>query len=146
MFPRTVEKANYRPTKKRRQNKIPFPRKPRAYVDCSGLDSLCPICSEISRMYCRKCGDTTCHDCRDTNPEAMCGCHFSYICSIEGDARPMCLRLEQGTALRCYNGPHEAEVRASSPGANMGSRKSNTRKSLDISLRRGEATPPRRLS
>ena len=51
-------------------------------------------------MYCRKCGDTTCSDCRNTDMNVNCGCHNSHICQMDGENRPICLRAEQEEALQ----------------------------------------------
>ena len=91
---------------------MPPKGKPKAYWECPEPGTTCPYCSEITDLYCRKCGDTTCSDCRTTNPDTWCICHKSHICSVDKDSRPICLRPEQEEVLHYYGGLSDEEVKA----------------------------------
>ena len=81
----TSRETKYRPIKQRRQNKMPPRGKPKAYKECPEPGTICPYCSEITDLCCRKCGDTACSDCRTTGPDTACSCH-KHLFSRQGQA------------------------------------------------------------
>ena len=89
---------------------MPPKGKPKAYKECPEPGTTGPYCSEITDMCCRKCGDTTCSDCRTTDPNTVCRCRKTHICSVDKDKRPICLRPEQENVLHFYGGLSTEEV------------------------------------
>ena len=63
------KETKYRPIKQRKQNKMPFKGKPKAYKEYPELGTTCPYYSEITDIYCRKSIDITCSDYRTTDPK-----------------------------------------------------------------------------
>ena len=92
-------KTNYRPVRQRRQNKIPTKGKIKAYFECPEENTSYIYCGYVTDIYCRKCGDTACSDCRNTDMNVNCGYHNSHICQMDGENRPICLRAAQEEAL-----------------------------------------------
>ena len=120
----TSKETKYRPTKQRRQNKMPPEGKPKAYRECPEPGTTCPYCSEITDLHCRKCGDTARSDCRTTDPDTACRCHKTHICSVDKDKRPICLRPEPSIfTVGCRLKRSRHTLTQSPPGATTRSRR-----------------------
>ena len=109
--PSSPKETNYRPVRQKRQNKIPNKGKKKAYFECPEANTPCTYCGYVTDLYCRKCGDTACSECRNTDLGINCGCHNSHICQVDGDSRPICLRAEQEEALQLYAGISNAQAK-----------------------------------